>query len=238
MKGLVLGLALLTVLATSCIAPREGARAPSSDPGRDAARSSLPGAGTPSPPVANPTHYLVETELYELPLALAEELYGRADERETTIGTQIDQAQCRAALALLAPTNPAIVHTRRADLELEIGELELVPMREPGTSSKADKPDFEALRLASDYLGLEVRLTRSDGWAPLELETRMRWTDPKGRVLGLLPSAASPLPEGAWMQLVCLPSRSEAAAAKTPALFAFLRVTPRWDRVGRVPSPR
>jgi hypothetical protein len=191
------------------------------------------GASDASGPSADPTaprrvspaeakHFRIESVMFEMPLACAEELYGRAEENDTTFGTPIDETRSRAALEILCATHPEIVRSARPDLVLEPREVAYLPLR---VATKEHPPRS----LASDFLELQVRAAPRDGWPELELETRIHWTDPKGRVLGRLPSSTSPIPYGSygdWLEIACLPSRKIAASDGTRAVLAFVRATP------------
>jgi hypothetical protein len=209
-----------------CAAPAAPSRAPSSAPAGASAPAAAPDPAAPAP-APDATRFLLEAEIYEMPLALAEDLYGRADEREATIGTFPDEAQCRAALERLAPAHPAIAHLPSASRTLEIGRLETLLPRDPGSASSERAP-ASPVKIgpahASDFLGLKVRLTRSEDWAPFDLETQIVWTDATGRILARLPSAKSALHDGYWMEIACLPARRDAAQASIPAVFVFVRV--------------
>jgi hypothetical protein len=194
------------------------------------AACSTPQAPAPDPPRApanmtsrvpreDPRSYSIETVMFEMPPRIAEDLYRRAEERDSTLGAPIDEAHCREALEILARSNPAIVRAERPLLTVDAGVVAPLPAR----VATPAHPDHT---LASDFLELSVGATPVHEWADTEIETRLRWTDVHGRELGRLPRAVSPMPDGYWLEIVCLPSRQASASIGALAVFAFLRVTP------------
>jgi hypothetical protein len=193
------------------------------------AACAMPQAPAPDPPRAprdDPKSYTIETVMFEMPLPIAEELYRRAEERDSTLGAPIDEARCREALELLCRSNPAIVRAERPSLAVRAGALAAVPAR-------TATPAHPERTLASDFLELSVRASPIHDWTDLEVETQFRWTDVHGRELGRLPSAVSPLPDGYWLEIACLPSRQASTSIGALAVLAFLRVTPAGDGLRR-----
>ena len=226
-RALSVALAIAACCA-SCAAPErsspssntDASPSSSSDPrtASNDASGALEHAAAPRP-LTEAKQFRVETMMFDCPLAIAEDLYGRAGENDSTIGTPVDESRCREALELLAPTNGAIVRSARPDLVLAPRELAYIAPRSASSEHPKDS-------LASDHLEIQVRAAPSDSWPPLEVETRLRWTDLHGRVLGRLPSGASLVPEGEWIEIACLPSRQDAERERTSAVLAFVHVVP------------
>jgi hypothetical protein len=196
-------LAAIALVLAACSTPH--APAPAPDP--------------PRAPREDARRFSIETVMFEMPLPIAEDLYRRAEERDSTIGAPIDEARCREALEKLSAANPVIVRAERPTFTADAGALVAVPVR-------VATPVHPARTLASDFLELSVRASPIHEWTDLEVETRIRWTDVHGRELGRLPSAVSPMPEGYWLEIACLPSRQVSTSIGALAVLAFLRVTP------------
>jgi len=242
--------AVMIALLAACSAPasRSAASSPALAGGNDRGTSSArPGspidAARLSPAAAK--HFRIETVMFEMPLAIAEDLYGRAAQDDSTLGAPLDESRCRAALELLVAQHPEIVRSTRPDLVLAAREVAYLPLRVASS-------EHPARSLASDFLELQVRAAPAEGWPDLELEVRIHWMDQRGRVLGRLPSSTSAIPcdcgtdasggsvssdssdssassgdRGCeWLEVACLPSRSLAASENTRAVLAFLLVTP------------
>jgi hypothetical protein len=208
MRALIGGCAL-AMLCVACTSPSERANRKDAEPADSALHD----------PPTDPRAYRVECVIFELPLAIAEELNGHAAESDATLGAAVDAARCREALEILQPRNPAITRCARPRIELALDHLTRVPPR----TATSEHP---AGSLASDHLELSLRVRGSTGWAPLDLETQIRWTDAAGRALGRLPSSTSPLPAGEWIEIVCLPSTADANERHVPAIFAFVALAP------------
>jgi hypothetical protein len=178
-----------------------------------------PASPTPRAPREDPRSYSIETVMFEMPLCIAEDLYRRAEERDSTLGAPIDEAHCREALEILARSNPAIVRAERPPLTVDAGAVAPLPAR-VATSAHPEHT------LASDFVELSVGATPVHEWTDTEVEARLSWTDVHGRELGRLPRAVSPMPDGYWLEIVCLPSRQASASIGALAVFAFVRVTP------------
>jgi hypothetical protein len=199
----------LALFLAACSTPQ--AAAP--DPSR------VPADTTSRVPRGDPRSYSIETVLFEMPLRIAEDLYRRAEERDSTLGAPIDEAHCREALEILARSNLAIVRAERPPLTVDAGAVAPLPAR-VGTLAHPEHT------LASDFLELSVGASPVHDWADTEIEARLFWTDVHGHELGRLPRAVSPMPDGYWLEIVCLPSRQASASIGALAVFAFLRVTP------------
>jgi hypothetical protein len=171
----------------------------------------------PAPGVGPPSHYRIQAVTFELPLAAAEQAWRAADEREPTLSVGFDQdGQLRRAVDELVRSG-ADVQRRAWD--------------------EATTPDETWVRLrASDAalareLELSVRPLFREAWAPLALDVSVTWRDARGEILVRLPSSAQPVPQGACVRVICLPSR--ASFARDPdhvrARMTFIRATPLAD---------
>jgi hypothetical protein len=248
MNRIRISAAVMLALSAACSGPasRSDASFPALASG-SGARPSNEESPRPDGPIAAPRlspadakHFRIETVMFEMPLAIAEDLYGRADENDSTLGAPLDESRVRAALELLVARHPEIVRSTRPDLVLAAREVAYLPLR-------AASSEHPARSLASDFLELRVRAAPAEGWPELELEVRIHWMDPRGRVLGNLPSSTSAIPcesgdaeatrgsSGSsssggrgceWLEIACLPSRNLAASENTRAVLAFLLVTP------------
>lgn len=163
-----------------------------------------------------PRAFRIETVMFDVPLPIAEELYRQADANDSTLGCSIDEAHVRERLEALASASQGVERAERPVVTAAPGELAHVPDRVVAVADPVRK-------LESDGLALEVRASISYDFAPVELELRLTWRSANGAQLGRLPSSVIPMPAGAWLRVVCLPSRAQGGNA----VLAFLHVTVR-----------
>ncbi len=173
----------------------------------------LPPEYAPAPRRIPPAAYRFEVELYELPLARAEALYGHAaDEHAGRIALLIDERGLREELRALATNAKDVRRVARPPLEARPEERGLVA---PG---------------GADGWGAGLRLEfgarETFDWAPHELDFALAWTSPQGERLGSA-AGTTPVPGDRDVVVWCLPPRALAAQPEprtARAIAALVRV--------------
>lgn len=175
------------------------------------------------PPLFEPMAFRIETELYDVPLALAALNGGEASAHYLLLGMRIDEDRTRDVLV----TSDAKRVSRPA-VTVVAGGRAAIPAR----------PNLGPQLLASDYLDLDVRASISYGVAPIELAIGMVWRGNDDVVLGRT-TGTVPLPVGQWIRTLCVPRKEEKGpstdaivlvrgdeAPRDLAVFGFVRAVP------------
>ncbi|MBL8863280.1 MAG: hypothetical protein JNK02_14885 [Planctomycetes bacterium] len=160
-----------------------------------------------------------EIELWELPLARAEQLFHGADPISSTVALLVDERGLRKPLRELAARDPAVRRFERAAFEAAAGARGILPPRVGGSAERS----------WSDGLRLELGVPADAGWAEQRLEFEAVWTSPQGERLASASGSIRWSP-GRDVALWCLPSRilADLPEPRTArAVVAHVRIVPR-----------
>ncbi len=169
-------------------------------------------------PVAVAHHF--DVEMWEMPLAAAEQLYRDADAHASSVALVIDEKGLRKPVLELAARNPNVQRIERPSFEARSGARGFLPPR--------TRPNGE--QSWADGLRLELGASPGEGWAAHQLEFACVWTSPQGERLAMA-GGSTPLPPDHDVLVWCLPSKSLASIPEprtARAVLAIVRLEPRF----------
>jgi len=161
-------------------------------------------------PVAAAHHF--DVEMWEMPLARAEQLYRDADAHASGVALVIDEKGMRKPVGELAARDPEVRRIDRPSFEAPSGVRGLLPPRTHAQSGAW-----------SDGLRLELGASAGEGWAAHQLDFACVWTSPRGERLATA-GGSTPLPPDHDVLVWCLPSKDLAAVPEPRTARAVLAI--------------
>jgi hypothetical protein len=165
--------------------------------------------------------YRFQTVLFDVPHALAEQLYREAEPASSTVTLVIDEQNVLAKLEALARSTPEVVRVVRPELALAPDVRGRIPERVPG--GECPRGCYW-----SDALHVEFTAHHRRDWAPFEVEFNVIANTPSGGVLARF-SGDMPVPPRQRLMLVSLPSKAfvqQSTAPRAHAVIGFVQVEP------------